>query len=108
MQIWSHGDILLVPAWITLMLEPALVFGKNVTNSIKVKTTSGILTGQASSQAPDVDEYLGIPYAQPPIGNLRFALPKAFEGKGELINATSFVCIPAPNRRTWTDTFESS
>ena len=90
------------------MLEPALVFGKNVTNSIKVKTTSGILTGQASSQAPDVDEYLGIPYAQPPIGNLRFALPKAFEGKGELINATSFVCILAPNRRTWTDTFESS
>lgn len=82
------------------MLEPALVFGKNVTANTKVKTTSGILTGQASSQAPDVDEYLGIPYAQPPIGDLRFALPKAFEGRGKLINATSFACTLAPNRRT--------
>ncbi|KAF2672425.1 alpha/beta-hydrolase [Microthyrium microscopicum] len=46
----------------------------------KVDTKSGPVTGHASSWKPDVSEYLGIPFAQPPVGDLRFAPPKAFTG----------------------------
>ena len=45
-----------------------------------VKTTSGVLRG--FSPYPGVDAYLGIPYAQPPTGDLRFAPPKPFNGTG--------------------------
>jgi carboxylesterase type B len=41
-----------------------------------VKTTSGSITGHAADWKPEVSEYLGIPYAEPPVGNLRFAAPK--------------------------------
>jgi carboxylesterase type B len=41
----------------------------------QVKTTSGLISGQASSWQKETSEYLGIPYAQPPIKSLRFAPP---------------------------------
>lgn len=39
-----------------------------------VKTTSGLLRG--FSPIPIVHAYLGIPFAQPPVGDLRFAPPQ--------------------------------
>lgn len=41
-----------------------------------IKTTSGHLRG--ISPRPNIDAYLGIPYAQPPLGDLRFAPPKPY------------------------------
>ncbi|OAX81978.1 hypothetical protein ACJ72_03681, partial [Emergomyces africanus] len=41
----------------------------------KVATSSGLIEGHRSSRRPHVVEYLGIPYAQPPVGDLRFAAP---------------------------------
>ncbi len=55
-----------------------------------VKTENGLITGHRSSKADAVWEYLGIPYAEPPLGNLRFAAPQKYTGKGPY-NATSFV-----------------
>jgi hypothetical protein len=36
-----------------------------------VETTSGPVQGHASDWQPSVSEYLGIPFAVPPVGNLR-------------------------------------
>jgi cholinesterase len=54
-----------------------------------VDTVSGKVKGQASSWKPQVSEYLGIPFAQPPVGPLRFAAPKLFTSSAA-VNATKF------------------
>jgi cholinesterase len=54
-----------------------------------VDTTSGLVEGQAASWQPEVSEYLGIPYAVPPIGNLRWTAPVMFDGNSTL-KATKF------------------
>jgi carboxylesterase type B len=55
-----------------------------------IKTTSGDVTGQASKWKPEVSEYLGIPFALPPVGDLRWAAPKAFKNEGKPIEATKY------------------
>ncbi|KAL2015048.1 hypothetical protein VTK56DRAFT_6428 [Thermocarpiscus australiensis] len=45
-----------------------------------VQTTSGPVDGHAASVASKVSEYLGIPYAQPPVGKLRFQPPVRYNG----------------------------
>jgi cholinesterase len=55
-----------------------------------VQTSSGPVNGHAASNATGVSTYLGIPYAQPPTGDLRFAAPVKYSGNST-INGTSFV-----------------
>ena len=55
-----------------------------------VETSSGLVEGHAAPRRPAVSEYLGIPYASPPIGGLRFAAPVAYNFNGT-INATAYV-----------------
>ena len=57
-----------------------------------VLTTSGLVSGRAASKLTDVSEYLGIRYAKPPVGSLRFAAPERFLGFGK-VDATSYVCV---------------
>ena len=56
----------------------------------EVTTSSGLLVGKPASQRTAVSEYLGVPFAQPPVGNLRFAAPQPYRGSG-VINATAYV-----------------
>jgi len=49
-----------------------------------VQTTSGPVTGHAAKNDSQVSEYLGIPFAKTPIGDLRFAAPVAFNGTAPL------------------------
>jgi hypothetical protein len=60
-----------------------------------VDTTSGRVQGRASALRPDVSEYLGIPYAEPPIGGLRFAAPVAVNASTTTLNATTYVRLHA-------------
>lgn len=54
-----------------------------------VKTTSGAVTGRESKWQEGVSEYLGIPYAKPPVGDLRFAAPAAYHSFAS-VNGTAF------------------
>lgn len=56
-----------------------------------VKTSSGPVTGHPASVSQDVSEYLGIPYAVPPVGDLRWTAPQAYNGSSP-VNGTNFVC----------------
>ncbi|KAK7420440.1 hypothetical protein QQZ08_010427 [Neonectria magnoliae] len=64
-----------------LGLATCLAVGIDASNpsygaSLKVKTTSGQLTGFINSTAPAVRQFLGVPYALPPVDALRFQPPK--------------------------------
>src|SRR5438045_1047212 len=56
-----------------------------------VNTTSGPVSGHPANNASTVSEYLGIPYAMPPVGDLRWAPPVRYNGTAA-INGTNFVC----------------
>ncbi|KAJ7863965.1 cholinesterase, partial [Mycena olivaceomarginata] len=55
-----------------------------------------VIIGHRASNRPAVMEYLGIPFARSPTGELRFAPPVAFKNNG-IITADTFT----PHRRCW-------
>jgi hypothetical protein len=59
----------------------------------RVQVAGGVIEGQPSKWQPDVSEYLGIPFAQPPVGPLRFAAPKPIQINGTIkANKFGFSC----------------
>jgi hypothetical protein len=59
---------------------------------VQVKTTSGTIIGHEASNRTDVTEFLGIRYAQAPIGNLRFVAPVPYVApKGTIFEASEWV-----------------
>ncbi|KAK4119589.1 alpha/beta-hydrolase [Parathielavia appendiculata] len=61
-----------------------------------VLTTSGPVEGHAAAVASEVSEYLGIPYAQPPVGSLRFQPPVRYNGTQRVDGKNfGFSCIPS-------------
>lgn len=70
---------------------PHLQHGQfNCTVGQSVETSSGDVTGHAATDYSEVSEYLGIPFAQPPVGELRFAAPVKYSGSSKL-NGSVFV-----------------
>ncbi|KAL9638226.1 MAG: hypothetical protein Q9164_001703, partial [Protoblastenia rupestris] len=51
--------------------------------------SNGAITGHPAPNKTAVSEYLGIPYAQPPLGNLRFAAPQPYNSS-EDFDASSY------------------
>lgn len=54
-----------------------------------VVTSSGPIEGHPASWQPEVSEYLGVPFAIPPVGELRWTAPKPYIGN-KTINAAKF------------------
>lgn len=62
----------------------------------EIQTTSGKVIGHKARWPvnSDVDEYLGIPYAKPPVDNERFNAPKPLTGvENVTIKADDFVSL---------------
>ncbi len=58
-----------------------------IANSVDVKTSSGLVRGQTiNALNASIDEFIGIPYAIPPTGDLRFAKPKPIDKPLEVMN----------------------
>jgi cholinesterase len=76
-------------------LESAQQITNQWTVGQTVKTTSGSIVGHAASWQKEVSEYLGVPYAKPPVGPLRFAPPQRYESTEEVVAARFSPSCPA-------------
>ena len=61
---------------------------KDLSNNV-VNTTNGQVIGHSARNRSDVVEYLGIPFAQPPLGQLRFDAPRSYNQTG-IYNASEY------------------
>ncbi|KAI8301173.1 hypothetical protein K4K61_009069 [Colletotrichum sp. SAR11_59] len=69
-------------------------------NRLTVNTTNGPITGHLASNASAVIEYLGIPYAKPPVGDLRFASPVQFTSNASYeASKFGFDCPLSPSKK---------
>ncbi|KAL4897496.1 Alpha/Beta hydrolase protein [Aspergillus ambiguus] len=59
----------------------------NAARPLHVETTIGNVYGMINGSAPDVAQFLGIPFAEPPVGELRFRPPQR-KRRGLHIDAT--------------------
>ena len=73
-----------------LWLETALVLADKPAAQVgvTVQTTSGPVAGHPALNKTAVSEYLGIPYAQPPVRDLRFAPPQTYSSSKPLAGSS--------------------
>jgi carboxylesterase type B len=66
--------------------------GQTDTNDagLLVETSSGLVQGFFNTTAPDVRQFLGVPFAEPPLEHLRFAAPQRKSAENATINASAF------------------
>lgn len=75
----------------TLLLGPATALAGLDPSSPTANTTSGLIVGHAAPNRSEVTEFLGIRYAEPPVGDLRFAPPKRYNAPaGTVYNASDW------------------
>jgi cholinesterase len=70
-----------LPVFVYFIFIPGIAFAKPL--GLTVNTHNGPITGHPAPNRSAVFEYLGIPYAQPPINHLRFAAPEKLQTKGK-------------------------
>lgn len=68
----------------TLSAISSFVAGQNAPT---IDSKIGKITG-AKCPSTNANQFLGVPFAQPPLGSLRFLPPKAYNGTGD-IDATA-------------------
>jgi para-nitrobenzyl esterase len=72
MQTLTRRSFLTTTALTTLALQPRLLFAQTPSTRALVRTPSGLLRGERTG---DVLVFRGVPFAEPPIGLLRFRAP---------------------------------
>ncbi|KAI9654263.1 MAG: hypothetical protein M1831_005428 [Alyxoria varia] len=90
----------LMTSWTACLVLGSAAFGQcdRVSGHVPgapIKTTSGTVHGHRAPNATTVGEYLGIPFAKPPLEKLRFAPPEPFQGEQD-IHADEFT-TPVPD-----------
>jgi hypothetical protein len=75
-----------IPYFVSLASLLPIVF---CDSGLIVQTTSGEVHGFINQSTPLVRQFLGVPYAEPPLGDLRF-MPPQTKRNGRVINATAF------------------
>jgi acetylcholinesterase len=82
----AHDQALVMRSFVFLALPCA-----HALSSLVIDTSSGVFRGTIDNVTPNVVQFLGIPYAEPPNGARRWlpALPKG-RANGHIINATKF------------------
>lgn len=78
-----------VSSIVAACFTPAVALGSGLT----VSTRNGLITGHRAESALHVKEFLGIPYAKPPVGELRFKPPQKYTETKDY-TASSFVSSP--------------
>jgi acetylcholinesterase len=63
--------------------------GAEAVSTLTIETTSGPVTGLINGTTPNVAQFLGIPFAEPPVGNRRW-LPSIAKSRVDYIDATRF------------------
>lgn len=71
------------------------LIGAGIAVGQTINTSSGPVKGHPASVKTNVLKYLGIPYAQPPLGSLRFMPPVKYQGN-ETIEGGSIVSARQP------------
>lgn len=66
----------------------ALVSSASAAGRLEVDTTSGTVRGTVNSSHPHVAQYLGVPFAEQPVGSRRWLPPARKAREPSLINAT--------------------
>ncbi|KPI36837.1 Liver carboxylesterase B-1 [Cyphellophora attinorum] len=84
MAVWNLCAFALF-ARLTLA-APAQEWGPN--DPSVIETSSGLVSPLIDSVYPDVYQYLGMPFAQPPLGQLRFAPPQPVHPSNGTIRST--------------------
>jgi hypothetical protein len=92
LSVLERNKMYIVSALVALLFRLQLCSAVPQPEACSVHTSSGLVTGKQSSLRPEVNEYLGIPFARPPVGSLRWVPPSIYSGTGA-INATQFVSL---------------
>ncbi|KAI9927242.1 hypothetical protein ASPWEDRAFT_144037 [Aspergillus wentii DTO 134E9] len=66
----------------------ALLAAGAAASNLQIDTSSGFVQGGVNSSYPNVRHFLGIPFAKPPVDNLRWLPPQPVEHHDSLINGT--------------------
>lgn len=102
-QLRQYLRVHLVTTLLSLLLLPCIILGR-ITEDLVVKTKNGRIRGVELTSATNrkVSAWYGIPYAQPPVGNLRFRHPRPIDNWEEIKDTVDHpnTCVQLP-LSTW-------